>query len=154
MSWAEFFPQECEQKHVSLFKRPIMMVQTTKSVVQICQFLEVFKMCLRHFPFLILNYNKIKRCLISDKIKKNGHSITHWFYWTSQSVCKGFPFRTKMKNIQHDILEEYLDLEDLFTFRIMISSKHFSFSVLSGPTSFLFSRAVCLSLLGRFKCRC
>ena len=71
MSWAEFFPQECEEKkHVSLFKRPIMMVQTTKSVVQICQFLEVFKMCLRHFPFLILNYNKIKRCLISDKIKK------------------------------------------------------------------------------------
>ena len=46
------------------------MVQTTKSVVQICQFLEVFKMCLRHFPFLILNYNKIKRSLISDKIKK------------------------------------------------------------------------------------
>ena len=34
------------------------------------------------------------------------------------------------------------------------SIKHFSFSVLSGPTSFLFSRAVCLSLLGRFKCRC
>ena len=59
-----------------------------------------------------------------------------------------------MKNIQHDILEEYLDLQDLFTFRIMTSSKHFSFSVLSGPTSFLFSRAVCLSLLGRFKCRC
>ena len=61
------------------------MVQTTKSVVQICQFLEVFKMCLRHFPFLILNYNKIKRSLISDKIKK--WPLNHSLDLLDISVC-------------------------------------------------------------------
>ena len=83
MGWV--FSSRMWKKHVSLFKRPIMIVQTTKSVVQIFQFLEVFKMSLRHFPSLILNYNKIKRCLISDKIKK--WPLNHSLDLLDISVC-------------------------------------------------------------------
>ena len=50
---AVFFVKNVKNKakHVTLFKRPIIMAQTTDR-----QFLEVFNKCLRHFPFLILNY--------------------------------------------------------------------------------------------------
>ena len=53
MSRAVFFCQECEKQSETCdsIKRPIMMAQTTDR-----KFLEVFKKCLRHFPFLILNY--------------------------------------------------------------------------------------------------